>query len=349
MIIDGHKLHYHPERVAEYIDNGICSPIYVEIGITNKCNHNCTFCALDFLEDDAQSINEEALCKAAYSMWNMGVKSVCFAGEGEPFIGPLLLGINAFHTHEVDTAIMTNGSLLHCDHDNQLSFTAQRAIERCEWIRISVNGDRGTYKKVHGADDYDRVLLGLKEAADHKKKVGSKVTLGVQCIVLDYNISDIITFTQDIKRTGVDNIQFKPYSQHPQSKNQHGRSNITQVLKAQQFQDDNFKVIVRNESLNRIDTRTYTECHGINFIALICANGDVIPCNMYYGNEEYTYGNINNNYFDDIWYSPRAVSIRNKIKLNGVDNCRPGCRCDAINRYLDHCIHLDKVKHLEFI
>ena len=46
--IDSHKLMYHPERVAEWKEKGDCYPIYVEIGLTNVCNHKCIFCGLDW-------------------------------------------------------------------------------------------------------------------------------------------------------------------------------------------------------------------------------------------------------------------------------------------------------------
>ena len=51
--VDSHRLSFHPERVAEWKQEGDCYPIYVEIGPTNKCNHKCMFCALDWLERGA--------------------------------------------------------------------------------------------------------------------------------------------------------------------------------------------------------------------------------------------------------------------------------------------------------
>ena len=57
--ISNHKLMYHPKRVAEWKEKEDCYPLYIEIGLTNSCNHRCIFCALDFLENKGCFINKE--------------------------------------------------------------------------------------------------------------------------------------------------------------------------------------------------------------------------------------------------------------------------------------------------
>ncbi|MDO8528374.1 MAG: radical SAM protein, partial [Nanoarchaeota archaeon] len=81
--ISNHKLMYHPKRVYEWNEKGDCYPIYVEIGLTNLCNHKCIFCALDFLKHEGNFIDREVMLKALKEMGEKGVKSIMFAGEGE--------------------------------------------------------------------------------------------------------------------------------------------------------------------------------------------------------------------------------------------------------------------------
>src|SRR3989344_2676009 len=84
--IDSHKLMFHPERVAEWEKNGDCFPIYVEVGTTNRCNHQCTFCALDYLEKGGHEIETGMLLENLEDMAEHGIKSMMFAGEGEPLM-----------------------------------------------------------------------------------------------------------------------------------------------------------------------------------------------------------------------------------------------------------------------
>ena len=85
--IDHHRLMYHPERVSEWMEKRDCFPLYVEVGPTNRCNHNCVFCALDFLtRGKKEDINSELLITNLKDMSEEGVKSVMFAGEGEPLL-----------------------------------------------------------------------------------------------------------------------------------------------------------------------------------------------------------------------------------------------------------------------
>ena len=86
MNVDNHKLMYHPERVAEWKEKGDCYPVYVEIGPTNACNHNCVFCALDWVGSDKTFIDKDVMSSTLEDMAKNGVKSIMFAGEGEPLL-----------------------------------------------------------------------------------------------------------------------------------------------------------------------------------------------------------------------------------------------------------------------
>ena len=108
--VDNHKLMYHPERVAEWKEKGDCYPIYVEIGPTNRCNHGCIFCALDFLENGTDMIDTNIMISTLENMANHGVKSIMFAGEGEPLLHKDIgLFTQKAKGYGLDIAITTNG------------------------------------------------------------------------------------------------------------------------------------------------------------------------------------------------------------------------------------------------
>ena len=86
--IEGHKLMYHVDEVSRWLKGDVVAPIYVEFGLINSCNHNCVFCALDYLKSKGSAINKDVLINNLKDMAEFGVKSVMFAGEGEPLMYP---------------------------------------------------------------------------------------------------------------------------------------------------------------------------------------------------------------------------------------------------------------------
>jgi len=334
--IDSHKLMYHPERVSQWKNNYDCAPIYVEIGPTNVCNHRCVFCALDWVNRDATYIDKDTMMDNLEDMAKLGVKSIMFAGEGEPLLHKNIADfVKQAKTNGIDVAITTNGVVF----DPKL---AEKVLPYLSWIRFSVDaGTKQTHAKIHGthASDFDRLVSNIESTANIIRTNNYDATFGVQMLLLNQNKAEAETLTKMAKQYGVHNIQIKPYSHHDKSSNDFevNYNELTELEKVLlKHSDENFKVIYRTTSMNRLDIqREYTSCHGLNFFALLDAKGNVIPCNLFYENPDFYYGNINEQKFSEIWKSNDKEKIMQKINENGVSECRASCRLDKINMYLD--------------
>ena len=54
-----------------------------------------------------------------------------------------------------------------------------------------------------------------------------------------------------------------------------------------------FQVIFGRKSAHRVvEEKPYPECYGLPFYALIEADGNIIPCNLYHTRTEFAYGNL---------------------------------------------------------
>jgi len=340
--VDSHKLIYHPERVVTWYNTGDCFPIYVEIGVTNRCNHRCIFCALDWFEKDPLDIDPGVMKRALSEMAECGVKSVMFAGDGEPLLHKHICDFIIHAKNEkLDVALATNGVLFNKEKMEQV-------LPALSWIRFSIDaGTAEVHKKIHrgGSKDFEKVLTNIRQAVEIKKRKKLSVVIEAQFLLIPDNSDDLISFIRLFKEIGVDNVQIKPYSQHPLSKNRHSIEYIkyNRLESAiRKFESSDFQVIFRSQTAHRLITkRTYSECYGLSFYALIEADGSIIPCNLFHKNPAFYYGNLNDNSFTHIWWGDKRKEINQLLRKNRMDLCRDGCRLDAINRYL----HLLKNPH----
>ena len=333
--VDDHKLMYHPLRVGEWNEKGDCFPVYVEIGPTKRCNHRCTYCGLDWFPYSNDDFDRETLLNALDNMAENGVKSIMYAGEGEPLLHKDIVEfIQRAKKNGMGVSVTTNGVLFKKE-------MADETLPYLTWIRFSVDaGDREVYAAVHKTkpDDYDKVLENIAYATKVKKEKKLPVEIGVQALLIPETMKGIESLVLKARRAGVDNIQIKPYSQHPLSLNKyvvdyHEYGGLEPELTKHQTKD--FQVWFRKNNMRRIqEGPDYSCCYGLPFFALIDANADIIPCNLYYNNQEFTYGNLKEQSFAEIWNSEKRQEVIKKINHNGIQVCRESCRLDVINRYL---------------
>ena len=333
--VDSHKLMYHPERVSQFLIEGDCPPIYVEIGVSNTCNHHCKFCALDWVERGTQRISEKILIPSLKDMANLGVKSVMFAGEGEPLTNketPKF--IRAAKSFGMDISLTTNGVLF----DKK---TIDSCLQDLTWARFSINaGLSRTYAEIHGTSekDFEKVFDNLLVARETRERRGLKTTLGIQTLLLDQNFEELGELAEKAKNFGADNIQIKPYSPHPKSSlnlSPNYEEILQKVKSLSHLESPTFQILFREKTFDRLQSKmNYHECHGLPFLALIDSFGNVMPCNMHYGKPPFFYGNIHEEKFSEILEGEKRKKVIKKIKEKGIDKCRSGCRLDPINQYL---------------
>ena len=349
--LEGHKLMYHVNEVSKWLKGDMVAPIYVELGLVNSCNHNCSFCALDYLNNKGKSMDKEVLINNLKDMAQFGVKSIMFAGEGEPLLYPSISEVTEkAKEFGLDIAITTNGVLL-------TEKKTKEILKHLSWIKFSIDaGTKETYSSIHGCkeEDFPKLLENIAFACNYKKENNLNCKIGCQFLLISENISEVESLIIKIKDLGVDYLVLKPYSQHPSSVNKlvldinKHDSMLTELSKKHSKND--FQIIYRNISAQEVEKEDvdYEKCYGINFFVLIDALGNVIPCNIFYENEEYYYGNLNENKFSDIWKNNQRKVALDKIYQKGCANCRKGCRMNFVNKYLDVVINKN-IEHLNFI
>jgi len=359
--IDSHKLIYHPERVIQIL-NGHQEwntakniyPVYLEVSPVGACNHRCTFCAVDYIGYKAVMLDFDLYSKRLEEMGQLGVKSIMYAGEGEPLLHKDIVKI-VIETKNagIDVSFTTNATVISDDFINN-------ALDKTSWIKVSMNaGTKSTYAKIHQTKekDFDKVINNLKKVVKHKYDNDLDTTIGIQTLLLPENHNEMIELIRIARdEIGLDYLVIKPYSQHMFSDTE-----IYKDLKyddfidlgdeLESFSNDNFNVIFRSNTMRKYsENDRYKKCYATPFVwGYIMASGDVYGCSAYLLDKRFSYGSINENSFKEIWEGEKRKANYFFIKndLNIVD-CRKNCRMDEVNRYLYSLIE-DKVPHVNFI
>ena len=341
---------YHPEKLFQWLkakDNWQIAkkfyPVYVEISLSGICNHRCKFCALDYLGYNRGFADFKNLRKAIKDMAKAGVKSICFSGEGEPLLFPKAKEIIDYaKSLGIDTALVTNGTYL-----------KKELLPSLTWLKVSIDaGTAKTHMEIHRPriNDFGKIMANLEEAV----KAGTKCTIGGQMILLPDNYKEAGILAKKLRKIGLDYLVIKPYS--------HNEKSITQEYKnisydeylymkdeLEKLSTKKFQVIFRQEAMRKTGLkRDYKRCLAVPFFwAHIMTNGDVYSCGNYLGDKRFNLGNYNKQTFKQIWEGEKRKKHFEFMKNFDARKCRPSCRMDGINRYLEELS--SPPKHVNFI
>lgn len=335
--MDSHKLIYHPDVVARWLDGENIYPIELEIGLTNACNHRCVFCAVDYTGYKPDRIDSQLLIDNLRKLAPRGVKSIIYAGEGEPLLhkdAPDI--INQTKCLGIDAAMSTNGVLLTPE-------VSRECLKSLTWVRFSTAGiTDATYDKIQRGKpgDLSKVLNNMEEAVKVKREQNLHTTLGVQLLLLPDNAKEIVQMGRQLREIGVDYFTIKPFSQHPQSQNilQVDYQEMLELEKeVKELQTEDYKIYFRAHSMKKLDCkRCYKHCWALPFMVYMDAKGNLWPCIVFMGREELKYGNLNEESFVEIWEGNHRKEIVDYfMNMDLEQNCRELCRLDEMNRYLN--------------
>ncbi|MBF0308646.1 MAG: radical SAM protein [Magnetococcales bacterium] len=166
-------------------------PKDIMLELSNACNHECLFCASQFMTRKVGRMDKTLLGRLLAEARQLGTTDVGFYTTGEPFVHKEL---EQFVAQARDLGfgyiyISTNGALA---SPKRLQALVEAGIHS---IKFSINAaTRETYRLIHGRDDFDAVLRNLRFISELRRGLDRKLRLFITYIVTNKNSHEVELF-----------------------------------------------------------------------------------------------------------------------------------------------------------
>jgi len=340
LILDGHKLAWHRDRVEAWLRGERVAPITIDCALTRACNYKCVYCYGQLQTNDEKRMTKDVIFRFLDDAAEIGVKGVSFVSDGESTCSPHLYdAIMHGKKSGLDVALGTNGYLLKDDRLEDI-------LPCLTYLRFNISaGEPARYKEIMGCPEngFDKICTTIRKAVDIKKKKNLPVTIGLQMVLMPQFADQIMPLTKLGKELGVDYLVIKHCSD-----DEDGQLNVdyskyfdlVETLKqAEEMSTDKYFVKAKWSKILSGGKRKYSKCFGPPFIIQLSGSGLVAPCGMLFNSkyDKYHIGNIADKSFKEIWKSDRYWEVMKLITSKEFDArtmCGTLCLQHKVNEFL---------------
>lgn len=299
-------------------------PDKLYIYLTEKCNMNCIYC-MNRNRKIKNNLDSEIVKKVILDGSKNGLLYVVFTG-GEPTLdSELLFYIELCLNNRIVPYFSTNAVLLNS------SFVKKLSQLNVPLIQISLDAvSEDIFFKMSRRRNVKRVLSNIQQV------LASGIKAAIRVTICDINMSDvenIVSFCTSIGVHKVTLVVAQSFDSHIDVHDLNCLKNI--VVKYSTF--TNIKLI--EDILDKkVSCNNMTSCSGLTNTATVLPDASVAICREL---ESYSYGNLYENSFSNIWRSSISEIIREYIIPNTDSSCYS---CSSYNKCLGGCpaIKLDK-------
>ncbi len=332
------KIFHYPDKLASLPRDVpiIEPPLHIRLKPTNRCNHNCRYCA--YRTDELQlgkdmnrhdSIPEDKFLEIIRDIVDMGVKAVTFSGGGEPLIyAPFVKGLKELARGGVKSAALTNGACLTGE-------VAEIFASNGTWVRISIDGwDDDSYAQYRSVPttEFSRVLNNMEAFA----ALDGNCYLGVSLIVDEKNAGHVHELVGRLKDTGARSVKISPciVSNSGAANNRYHEKIYGLVTEQAQrsiedYQEKTFEISNSYHLLDEKFNKDYHWCPIIQIQPVIAADSNVYSCHdKAYNLEKGLLGCLIDTSFKDFWFSDKA----NFFTIDPSVDCRHHCCANGTNQ-----------------
>lgn len=340
LVLDGHKLLWHRERVERWLDGERIAPITIDCALTRRCSYRCKYCYGQLQANDEKKMTRDVISRFLDDAAEIGVKAISFVSDGESTCSPHLYdAILRGRQNGLDMALGTNGYLL---KDERLP----DILPALTYLRFNISAaEPDRYAQIHGCrqSDYHKVIETIRRSVEIKKRDRLDVTLGLQMVLLPEFQDQILPLAQLGRTLGVDYLVIKHCSDDEDGSlgvDYNAYFDLIETLKdAEGYSTERYLVQAKWSKILSHGKRCYSRCYGPPFIMQFSGSGLVAPCGMLFNRRynKYHIGNIAETSFKELWQSDRYWEVIRLIGSKEFDArtmCGSLCLQHKVNEFL---------------
>jgi len=351
--LDGTKigLAAHRERVEAYLRGERVAPITIDMALTQKCQMACVFCYAGLQQNPSETVPWECYerflddCVTIGHLPGEGVKAISLVSDGESTLNRHYYRfIEKAKANGIDIASGTNGEALKKERMPML-------VDTLTYIRINLNAAGACANaRIMGTSEtaHRRVIDNVRELVRVKRERGSRITIGLQMVLMPAYGHEVLPLARFGRELGVDYLVIKHCSD-----DEAGRlgvdyswyvkpETLAMLAEAEAESTDGYSVQVKWSKIRTGRQRRYTKCYGTPLMLQLSGTGVVAPCGSFFHKryKDKWIGDLQTERFRDIWASDRYRDVMNVLKSDGFNpqnDCMQLCLQDKVNEALfDH-------------
>ena len=340
LILDGHKLAWHRDRVEAWLRGERIAPITIDCALTRRCSYRCVYCYGQLQANDQKRMTRDVIFRFLDDAAEIGVKAISFVSDGESTCSPHLDdAILRGRANGLDMALGTNGYLLTEDRLEDI-------LAAMTYLRFNISaGQPKRYAEIHGCKEecFDKVCENVRRCVEIKNRAGLAVTIGLQMVLLPEFADQVLPLAELGRDLGVDYLVIKHCSDDEKGSLGVDYSKYEDMVdllrEAEGVSAGEYQVQAKWSKILSGGLRTYSRCYGPPFIMQFSGSGLVAPCGMLFNDKysKYHIGNIVDTPFKELWQSDRYWEVVDLIASDRFDAktmCGSLCLQHKVNEFL---------------
>ena len=322
-------------------------PLKIEFEITSMCNLKCKHCMLNLTPKN--ELDKQSICDLIDDWVDNGLLELQLTG-GEPLLRNDITDIIKYaRSKGLKVLVSTNGTLITEELSECLANSGA-------FIEISLDGSCARiHDSIRGSGSFDKTITGIRVLKHYNNKIM------IETVIQKDNYKDLeniceLSYSLGAYRHLFHNLRIAKSCLLPL------RLDRDEMIEAQRrvfALRNNYNMQIQPPYLpvdkyfeqkekSLFDNKVFG-CGALKFKCGVTSNGDMYPCLLFSGIEEFKLGNVHSDSVKEMWNSDKATNIykmfnskmpMNCEKCSAKNECDYGCRKVSYT-FNSNCIEQD--------